>query len=345
MRRLRKKSWFAVQADHNLQDLRAKLFPSEIKNGNKANEALPSSPLPAKRKERSLSSLSVTAPRASVQPCMTGRRNYSGRKNPVPLEVALPFEKPVTKVEDCSEKSTSLENKNKIAGNGGQVEEKPATNESSKQRVPSNSVEDNAKQWEEKAVTKTNPNKANTQETDAEPVSLDALNSDNDPKVKVTRQGKRSRVHGHEKDSTPAPLPSVKHRKTQGLQQRKATDSEGFSTPHQKIVVANNEFARRLSPIWFSLIASGDQKGDAPLPQISSYYLRVEISLQGKPVISTLQLHNLVDLWRQTVPSSEIIQTFLGSSGKDFVMVLSYGRKGQSSDKRGSVPKVTSLPR
>jgi E3 ubiquitin-protein ligase DRIP len=49
--------------------------------------------------------------------------------------------------------------------------------------------------------------------------------------------------------------------------------------------------------------------------------------LLGQPVASTLQLHNLVDWWLQTASASERIRTTVGSSAKDFVMVLSYGRK------------------
>ncbi|KAH0993887.1 hypothetical protein GBA52_005370 [Prunus armeniaca] len=56
---------------------------------------------------------------------------------------------------------------------------------------------------------------------------------------------------------------------------------------------------------------------------------QVEISLQGKPVIPTLQLQNLVDLWLRTTPASQIIQTSPGSSAKEYVMALTYGRKMQ----------------
>lgn len=135
-----------------------------------------------------------------------------------------------------------------------------STNESSKQRVPSNSVEDNAKLWEKKAASKKMPNKANAQETVVESVALDAHNSEvNDPKVKVKKQGKRSRVHGYEKDSIPAPSDSVKCRKTQGLRKSRATVSEGFSISVQSKDASRKEFTRRFSPIWFSLIASTDQ--------------------------------------------------------------------------------------
>ncbi|GMH22023.1 hypothetical protein Nepgr_023866 [Nepenthes gracilis] len=54
----------------------------------------------------------------------------------------------------------------------------------------------------------------------------------------------------------------------------------------------------------------------------------VEIMFQGYPVIPTLQLRHLIDLWLQTRPTpSERIQTYMGSSAKDFVMELNYARK------------------
>lgn len=56
-------------------------------------------------------------------------------------------------------------------------------------------------------------------------------------------------------------------------------------------------------------------------------HFQVEISLRGKPVLPTLQLQNLVEMWLQSKPMNEKIETYVGSSAKDFVMVLSYGRK------------------
>lgn len=47
----------------------------------------------------------------------------------------------------------------------------------------------------------------------------------------------------------------------------------------------------------------------------------------GQPVIPTLQLHNLVDLWLQTTSTPQRIQASVGASAKEFVMVLHYARK------------------
>ncbi|XP_019106925.3 E3 ubiquitin protein ligase DRIP2 [Beta vulgaris subsp. vulgaris] len=108
------------------------------------------------------------------------------------------------------------------------------------------------------------------------------------------------------------------------------------------------------TPIWFTLVAAKDQKGEASLPHISPNCLRikdenlpisvvrkyiakklnltneheVEIMLHGHPVIPSLRLRNLVDVWCQTAPSgTQEIQTSVGNSAKDFVLLLSYARK------------------
>lgn len=48
----------------------------------------------------------------------------------------------------------------------------------------------------------------------------------------------------------------------------------------------------------------------------------------GRPLLPSLQLHNLVDLWYRTASSSKkLFPASVGSSAKDFVMVLSYSRR------------------
>lgn len=61
------------RADHSLQDIRAKIFPFRRRKVS-TPEVVPSPTLPAKRKERSLSSLVVDHPQVVAQPALTGRR-------------------------------------------------------------------------------------------------------------------------------------------------------------------------------------------------------------------------------------------------------------------------------
>jgi hypothetical protein len=57
------------------------------------------------------------------------------------------------------------------------------------------------------------------------------------------------------------------------------------------------------------------------------YFLQVEIMCRGQPVLPSLQMHNLVDLWFCTSSTSKKLPASVGSSAKDFVMALSYCRK------------------
>lgn len=62
--------------DHNLQDLRAKIFPLKRKKV-KAPEIVS---LPARRKERSISSLVVSTPKVSAQAGTKGRRTKAATR-------------------------------------------------------------------------------------------------------------------------------------------------------------------------------------------------------------------------------------------------------------------------
>lgn len=57
------------------------------------------------------------------------------------------------------------------------------------------------------------------------------------------------------------------------------------------------------------------------------FLFQVEIKCMGQPLIPTLQLNSLLELWLQTGAPTEKVPVQVGSTGKEFVMVLSYGRK------------------
>ncbi|KAK3190205.1 hypothetical protein Dsin_029766 [Dipteronia sinensis] len=195
-------------------------------------------------------------------------------------------------------------------------------------------------------------NKSNSQETIVKPTVPDFCDNETRSKARVEEGGNASKVRGKENDAVPVPSGSMKPRRYQ-TRQRKTAASEGLSVPAQAIVDTNSKRDERSSPIWFSLVASKDQPRDAPLPQIPSSYLRikdsslpvsfiikyivkklnliseneVEISLWGEPLLSTMPLHTIASWYAQTTPSKERIRTTVGSSARDFVMVLRYSRK------------------
>lgn len=317
-----------LRPDHNLQDLTAKIFPSE-KSKVVAPEEVASVPLPARRKERSLSSLGVSTPRVSSQTVMTGKRTKSAaRRLSAARESTFPVEEPIKKEEDYPENPSSPEILNKRAQNKKNLKENYSSAESSKQHINKGSL------------AKSTPSHVDDKEAHV-------------PKAKLKERGKL-KFQDEENGTTHVPSGSVKPR-IRGGRQKKAATPEGFSIPALAENDGNSKCNIRACPVWFSLVASDNQEGDAPLPQIPSSYLRmrdghlpvsflqkylvqklhlnseseVEITLRGQPVVPTLQLQSLVDLWFQAAAptTSEATQPPIGSSAKEFVMVLSYGRK------------------
>ncbi|XP_010551698.1 PREDICTED: E3 ubiquitin protein ligase DRIP1-like [Tarenaya hassleriana] len=178
-----------------------------------------------------------------------------------------------------------------------------------------------------------------------------APSSEND-KAKTSVPKQKGRSNGN--CSSPPSLRPRKLRKILGIVQKNESVPEVIVTSQEATAVeANDKAEGRNVPVWFSLVASENQGTKAPLPQISSCYLRVkdanlpvsyiqkylvkklslaseaevEISLRGEPLHSSLRLHSLRDWWVQKAPVSERLSPLVGGSAKDFVMVLSYSRK------------------
>lgn len=111
-----------IRPDHNLEDLRAKIFPSKrrkVKTPEIAPVVLP----PVRRKERSLSSLVVNSPRVSSHATTTGRRTAAAaaRIASILRTPRVSSEKRVKKeddsVDDRSESSSSFETSDKFNQN------------------------------------------------------------------------------------------------------------------------------------------------------------------------------------------------------------------------------------
>lgn len=113
-----------TRPDNILQDLRNKIFPFK-KRKEKAPVSVSSVLLPARRKERSLSSLVVSTPRVCTQSTMTGRRTKPARKASGLQGSSFSIEKLIKKeeelLEDHQDNSCSPDTSNKSAKNGGQV--------------------------------------------------------------------------------------------------------------------------------------------------------------------------------------------------------------------------------
>ncbi|XP_050265370.1 E3 ubiquitin protein ligase DRIP2-like isoform X2 [Quercus robur] len=304
-----------LRPDHSLQDVRAKIFPSKRRKVN-APEVVPSATLPARRKERSLSSLVVNTPRVSTQVTMTGRRSRAVARKAAALQGSrFSIEKLIKKEEDSvrdhPDSSSSPETSNKFPqntrqGSDAKLEAAQTNTDGQGRKTKSKEMKCRSKVEVEKNIT--------------DPVSSEL------GKPKILRRVRRKRKPGF---------------------------GESEISPQAVLEAAGAKHERRFGPVWFSLVASEDQEGNAPLPQIPACYLRikdgnipvsfiqkylmrklnltseaeVEIKCMGQPVVPTLQLYNLVDLWLQTASRSERVPASIGSSAKDFVMVLAYARK------------------
>ncbi|KAA8548739.1 hypothetical protein F0562_000423 [Nyssa sinensis] len=105
----------------------------------------------------------------------------------------------------------------------------------------------------------------------------------------------KSKVRDDENGSTPAPSILAKSKKTQGDRQKSAVASEGPSIPGQAAVdAASTRWRRRVIPIWFTLVPSENQQGDA-MPPIPPCYIRIKdvnlpVSLIQKYVAQKLDL-------------------------------------------------------
>ncbi|MED6182064.1 hypothetical protein PIB30_025302 [Stylosanthes scabra] len=352
-----------LRPDHSLQDVRAKVFPLKGRKVTTTPEpAAPSVSLPARRKERSLSSLVVSTPRVSQQATMTGRRTKPTRKASSLRSSSFSIEKPIKKEEEIlenhPESSSSRDTSNKFAQNTGQSE--------GSQSLPNNGTVNGSESWDAKldlwkplnclveVASRSKSFKSNAQGSDAKPETVQ-VNETNSQVLKTkNKENKRKGKTEDEKTSTcPVSSDTAKPNKSRRVRRRKEPPFGESGILPQSVLDSNSSKHLRTGPIWFSLVASDNQEGDAPLPQIPSSYVRikdgsipvsfiqkylvkkleltseaeVEIKCMGQPVLPTLRLQNLIELWLDSAATSQRIPATIGSSAKDFVMVLGYARK------------------
>ncbi|KAK5820268.1 E3 ubiquitin ligase DRIP2 -like protein [Gossypium arboreum] len=355
-----------LRPDHNLQDVRAKIFPLKRRKV-KAPEVVPPVTVPTRRKERSLSSLVVNAPKVSSQTTMTGRRTKAfTRKAGASRHSSFPIEKPVKgdegSMEDHQEIASSPETLNKFTQNKRQC-----TSSAEHIQNINKEAENGGKAWDGKldlwkplnclveVANRTKSFKSNSQGSDSklEPSCVPSIEA-HTCKSKHREDKCKTKLEDERTSAGPATSETVTPKKLRRVSRKRASGfGDSGISPQAVLDAAGPKHERRIGPVWFSLVASEDQEGDAPLPQISAHYLRikdgnipvsfiqkylkkkldltdeaeVEIKCMGQPVVPTLQLYNLVDLWLQTAATSQQVPATIGSSAKEFVMVLAYARK------------------
>ncbi|KAM7521667.1 hypothetical protein LguiA_011569 [Lonicera macranthoides] len=360
-----------LRPDHNIQDVRAKIFPFKRRKVKAPEIVMPSVTLPVRRKERSLSSLVVNTPRVLTQSTLTGRRSKATARKAL-RSSSFSIEKHIKREEDSieedhQESSSSRETLTKFTQN---IRQNSSTAEPSGLPLHDEETENGDEPLESKVdlwkplnflvevANRSKSSKFTSEGSAAKSEPLNSLNIDGHArKTKVKEQAQRSKAQD-EKNSTDVGLPeSMKPKKLRRIRQKKAVAvGETVLSPQVVLDSSDAGLERKINQIWFSLVASEDQEGYAPLPQIPASYLRikngnvpvsfiqkylmrkldltsedeVEIKCMGHSVVPTLQLNNLVELWIQTATTPEKVPATIGSSGKDFVMVLAYCRKAPS---------------
>lgn len=356
-----------LRPDHNLQDIRAKIFPFRRKI--RTPEVTPSISLPVKRKERSLSSLVVSTPKVSIKAGLTGRRTKSvGRKSAPVRASSFAIEEPTKKeelpTEIFPENSNSTEILNKVQDknqSSSPTTSFPCQLPNKDKEKDSGVWEGNVDQWKPlnclvEAANRTKSSKHSLQYS--APAKLEPDNALDSavhlPKIKIKEHKQKSKVQD-DQCKISSLLGLVKRRRLAAVD-KKDTVGRSSGSAQAVIDVHGGNQNRRKCPIWFSLAASEDQEGPIPLQQISACYLRikdgklpvsfiqkylvkkldltseaeVEILCHGQPVLPTLQLQSLADLWLQMASTSkQRVPAYVGSSAKDFVMALSYSRRVQ----------------
>ncbi|XP_057960367.1 E3 ubiquitin protein ligase DRIP2-like isoform X2 [Malania oleifera] len=361
-----------LRPDHNLQDIRAKIFPFKTRK-IKAPEVLPSISMPVKRKERSLSALAISAPRVSMQNSMMGRGTKAIARKAAAAQrcsfsIEGPFKKEEHSLEDHLVISDSPQTPIRIVQHKGQ---NYPENEHCNDLMPLKEMDSSAEPCEEKidlleplnvlveAANRNNSFKVNalvSHPIKSVPQTAPEMEV-NVPTTKVDEHGCRSKTQDTCNEIiSRLGSTKVKSRRLHTVGHKGAAGNM-YASAQVILDAAGPTHIQRKCPIWFSLVASEDQEGSVPLPQISACCLRikdsslpvsfiqkylvkkldltseaeVQIMCQGQALLPTQQLHNLVDLWVSTVPTSKRVQASAGSSAKDFVMVLSYRRRVQAS--------------
>ncbi|WVZ59878.1 hypothetical protein U9M48_009967 [Paspalum notatum var. saurae] len=351
-----------LRPDHHLQDVRSKLFPFKRKKV-KAEEVPSAISLPAKRKERSISSLVVNTPKVKST-SLTGRRTRAVARKAAAAAtlhglgpiVEDPVKKEIDGCDSHSQNSSLPANSSKAQQTRIQISSNAETsNHSSNKDSKDDSNEeltDKSELWRPlnclvEAANRTKSFKSSSQ---SPVVKAEQLNGSPSSafsfKTKPRENLQKSKIEDDKKD---VPMPPVlPKRRVQGTARRRR---ELQAPADAKPDAAAAQIAKKFSSVWFSLVASFDQQGDPPLPQIPSQYLRikdgnvpassitkylmqklslpseseVEIKCCEQPVNPSQPLCSLIELWLKG-RATQTTQTMTGASAKEFVMVLTYGR-------------------
>ncbi|KAK8502394.1 hypothetical protein V6N12_046180 [Hibiscus sabdariffa] len=297
-----------LRPDHNLQDVRAKIFPYKRRKIS-APEAMPSTSPPAKRKERSLSSLGVSTPKVPVQRGLTGRRTKATARKRISDFRGCSFSvEESTKKEDSAEDhpsgSTSPDSLSKISQSKRQDSSRAQPSSEHRSNEDTDGVEimeGKADLWTplnclveaaNRKASKLNPQGSTASMSEPRtapdchslvPEVKAGLTSPTVPDGKLSIHKSKSKENRQnskfldEKSGTNLLSKPVKRTRLHVEEQKKAASS------NRTLGYKRN---RKNNPVWFSLVAYEDRIGHSSLPQLSACYLRIK---DGRMPVSFIQ--------------------------------------------------------
>ncbi|XVF57226.1 hypothetical protein PTKIN_Ptkin06aG0187400 [Pterospermum kingtungense] len=328
-----------LRPDHNLQDVRAKIFPFKRRK-TRAPEVMPSISPPAKRKERSLSSLVVSTPKVPMQSGLTGRRTKVTARKRVAAFRGCRFSagESLTKeniAEDYPSGSSSPDSLNKSSQSKRQDSSMAQPSSEHRSNEDTNNVEmteGKADLWtplnclveaanrkssklnsQGSAASKAEPHNgpdchSYVPETKTYPKSPTAPDDKLCiPENKSEEHGQNPKVQDEENGANSITKP-MKRRRLRATAQKKAAAAEDKAVPARVVLDAlGPRWNGKNSPIWFSLVACEDLIGHTSLPQISACYLRIKdakmpVSFIQKYLVKKLDLTSEAEV-RSPLPS------------------------------------------
>ncbi|KAL2507772.1 E3 ubiquitin protein ligase DRIP2 [Forsythia ovata] len=260
-----------LRSDHNLQDVRAKIFPYKRRKVE-APEVVTPVTLPAKRKERSLSSLVVSTPRVSTYSGMTGRRSKSLARK-ASRGSTLTIEKSPKKgeipVEDHPGSSSAPSTLNKFSQSTrlNSIAAEPSVPPSPDKGRENCSEPGDGKVdlWKPlnclvEAANRSKSSKLTSQVSAAQSEALQLHENERRLcKTKNKEHGKILKVQDEKKGSDRAPQEPEEPKKFRRIRQKKTQKFGEFRVPQAVLDATSAKLERRNDPIWFSLVASDDQ--------------------------------------------------------------------------------------
>ncbi|XP_057860513.1 E3 ubiquitin protein ligase DRIP2 isoform X1 [Cryptomeria japonica] len=303
-----------LRPDNNLQDVRSKIFPLKKKKMKAAeNNSLGSAP--ARRKERSLSSLVINTPPVSAQAGLSSRTKAVARKAGASRGIGNKVNsgKDVDVALDNSERLDSIERPNKMfikkqfpqRNSGSDPSNQIADDDIKNITSPESGRQRTGKgtSWEPLACL---AEAANRTEISQPPLlGLPAIKTEEAEKYRSMKHTNGIKKRGSGPVNVARKKESGKvHPGTNSKIARKlhptGPERMSISRKQRNVALENDssvKYERRSNPVWFALLASETQAGDNALPQIPKCYLKVKdgnvpVSYVKKYLVKKLDLKN-----------------------------------------------------